>query len=166
MLGMSQAASSPTAAAGYGSCWRKVSVPTPTRMQACSLHNLDCRGPNPTSETKSRRCIPILERVTRAIILCVCSDTAALTAVEFEPTPLRNGALSHRLRPLGQTVMLWGVGMSQIGNKYMDIGVRIYLYTYRCAYTHVRINLNICVCARRCVSLLLSLAHSPLSLSP
>ena len=28
-----------------------------------------------------------------------------LTAVGFEPTPLRNGALSHRLRPLGQTVM-------------------------------------------------------------
>ena len=30
---------------------------------------------------------------------------AALTAVGFEPTPLRNGALSHRLRPLGQTVL-------------------------------------------------------------
>ena len=28
-----------------------------------------------------------------------------MTAVGFEPTPLRNGALSHRLRPLGQTVM-------------------------------------------------------------
>ena len=28
-----------------------------------------------------------------------------VTAVGFEPTPLRNGALSHRLRPLGQTVM-------------------------------------------------------------
>ena len=28
-----------------------------------------------------------------------------LTAVGFEPTPLRNGALSHRLRPLGQTVL-------------------------------------------------------------
>ena len=28
----------------------------------------------------------------------------ALTAVGFEPTPLRNGALSHSLRPLGQTV--------------------------------------------------------------
>ena len=41
----------------------------------------------------------------------------SLTAVGFEPTPLRNGALSHRLRPLGQTVMeawgrhaVWGVG--------------------------------------------------------
>ena len=31
---------------------------------------------------------------------------SSLTAVGFEPTPLRNGALSHRLRPLGQTVML------------------------------------------------------------
>ena len=29
-----------------------------------------------------------------------------LTAVGFEPTPLRTGALSQRLRPLGQTVML------------------------------------------------------------
>ena len=29
-----------------------------------------------------------------------------MTAVGFEPTPLRNGALSHRLRPLGQTVLL------------------------------------------------------------
>ena len=27
-----------------------------------------------------------------------------LTPVGFEPTPLRNGALSHRLRPLGQSV--------------------------------------------------------------
>ena len=27
-----------------------------------------------------------------------------MTAVGFEPTPLRNGALSHRLRPLGHTV--------------------------------------------------------------
>ena len=29
-----------------------------------------------------------------------------VTAVGFEPTPLRNGALSHRLRPLGQTVLV------------------------------------------------------------
>ena len=29
-----------------------------------------------------------------------------MTAVGFEPTPLRNGALSHRLRPLGQTVLM------------------------------------------------------------
>jgi hypothetical protein len=28
-----------------------------------------------------------------------------MTAVGFEPTPLRTGALSQRLRPLGQTVM-------------------------------------------------------------
>ena len=28
-----------------------------------------------------------------------------MTAVGFEPTFLRNGALSHRLRPLGQTVL-------------------------------------------------------------
>ena len=29
-----------------------------------------------------------------------------MTAVGFEPTPLRNGALRHRLRPLDQTVSL------------------------------------------------------------
>jgi hypothetical protein len=28
-----------------------------------------------------------------------------VTAVGFEPTPLRTGALSQRLRPLGQTVL-------------------------------------------------------------
>ena len=27
-----------------------------------------------------------------------------MTPVGFEPTPFRNGALSHRLRPLGQSV--------------------------------------------------------------
>ena len=31
-----------------------------------------------------------------------------VTAVGFEPTPFRNGALSHRLRPLGQTVLFEG----------------------------------------------------------
>ena len=29
-----------------------------------------------------------------------------MTAVGFEPTPLRNGALSHRLGPLGHTVLV------------------------------------------------------------
>ena len=29
-----------------------------------------------------------------------------MTAVELEPTPLRTGALSQRLRPLGQTVLM------------------------------------------------------------
>ena len=32
--------------------------------------------------------------------------SAALKAVEFEPTPLRTGALSQRLLPLGQTVLV------------------------------------------------------------
>ena len=30
---------------------------------------------------------------------------AEMIAVGFEPTPLRTGALSQRLRPLGQTVL-------------------------------------------------------------
>ena len=32
-----------------------------------------------------------------------------MTPVGFEPTPFRNGALSHRLRPLGQTVLAFSV---------------------------------------------------------
>ena len=32
-------------------------------------------------------------------------DVHLLTAVGFEPTPFRTGALSQRLRPLGQTVL-------------------------------------------------------------
>ena len=35
----------------------------------------------------------------------LASSDRKVTAVEFEPTPLRSGALSHRLRPLGQTVL-------------------------------------------------------------
>ena len=34
-----------------------------------------------------------------------CSNNVQVTAVGFEPTPLRTGAWSQRLRPLGQTVM-------------------------------------------------------------
>ena len=33
------------------------------------------------------------------------SFSGKVTPVGFEPTPLRNGALSHRLRPLGQSVL-------------------------------------------------------------
>ena len=33
-------------------------------------------------------------------------DHDNVTAVGFEPTPLRTGALSQRLRPLGQTVLI------------------------------------------------------------
>ena len=93
-----------------------------------------------------------------ALCVSICPSTHKLylhlTAVGFEPTPLRDGALSHRLGPLGQTVMPECVGMSQICNMYMEIGVCIYLYTNICAYTHVRINLTICVCvcAQMCES--------------
>ena len=34
----------------------------------------------------------------------VTSHAPKVTPVGFEPTPFRNGALSHRLRPLGQSV--------------------------------------------------------------
>ena len=38
-------------------------------------------------------------------MLCREPTFEQMTAVGFEPPPFRNGALSHRLRPLGQTVM-------------------------------------------------------------
>ena len=40
-----------------------------------------------------------------------------MTAVGFEPTPFRNGALSHRLRPLGQTVMFGELGSLALCSK-------------------------------------------------
>ena len=45
--------------------------------------------------------------VTRQARTCPGRDLShsSLTAVGFEPTPLRTGAWSQRLRPLGQTVM-------------------------------------------------------------
>ena len=58
------------------------------------------------------------------------SEHAQLTAVGFEPTPFRNGALSHRLRPLGQTVlkalhafeMIRGGRPEQIGDDGSGLG--------------------------------------------
>ena len=50
--------------------------------------------------------------MSRSVSPSVCLLTNIflhLTAVGFEPTPLRNGALGHRLRPLGQIVMPEGV---------------------------------------------------------
>ena len=47
-------------------------------------------------------------RECRDVRVGTCKALRNVTAVGFEPTPFRNGALSHRLRPLGQTVMLCG----------------------------------------------------------
>ena len=43
------------------------------------------------------------------VCVCVCESQCVcvgrkVTAVGFEPTPFRNGALSHRLGPLGRSV--------------------------------------------------------------
>ena len=46
-----------------------------------------------------------------------------MTAVGFEPTPFRNGALSHRLRPLGQTVLLWGRQRSKCRQRLLRANV-------------------------------------------
>ena len=46
-----------------------------------------------------------------------------MTPVGFEPTPLRNGALSHRLRPLGQSVLVYNLisctkhNLAQLGSQ-------------------------------------------------
>ena len=37
--------------------------------------------------------------------IATCSTAMNMTPVGFEPTPLRTGALSQRLRPLGQSVL-------------------------------------------------------------
>ena len=46
-----------------------------------------------------------------------------MTPVGFEPTPFRNGALSHRLRPLGQSVSGGKI-------KVQDIYIYIYIYIF------------------------------------
>ena len=48
-----------------------------------------------------------------------------MTAVGFEPTPLRNGALSHRLTPLGQTVLTVFIDWqgSLLGERPYQIGL-------------------------------------------
>ena len=46
-----------------------------------------------------RKCPGWLSGATRGL------GNAAVTPVGFEPTPFRNGALGHRLRPLGQSVI-------------------------------------------------------------
>ena len=53
----------------------------------------------------SQNCAMQLSKFARAATTFKMKARDKLTAVGFEPTPLRNGALSHRLRPLGQTVL-------------------------------------------------------------
>ena len=58
----------------------------------------------------------------QGLFFCVGFDNfciAEMTAVGFEPTPLRNGALSYRLRPLGQTVLTstWWSGLLEKGEN-------------------------------------------------
>ena len=53
-------------------------------------------------------CVRVCVFVCVCACVCVCLALAPgrnVTAVGFEPTPLRTGALSQRLRPLGQTVL-------------------------------------------------------------
>ena len=57
--------------------------------------------------SKSCYCIAQGIEASSLASLVICEDHECIiqmTAVGFEPTPFRNGALSHRLRPLGQSV--------------------------------------------------------------
>ena len=55
--------------------------------------------------TMTAKVAPCTELPLRHKPACPLRLQTSMTAVGFEPTPFRNGALSHRLRPLGQTVL-------------------------------------------------------------
>jgi hypothetical protein len=99
-------------------------------MGAVRAHNMDTLGIEPRASRMlsgcdtTTPCAPVLLRdggccmisagwvglcVRVCVCVCVCVFALAsgrnVTAVGFEPTPLRTGALSQRLRPLGQTVL-------------------------------------------------------------
>ena len=67
----------------------------------------------------------------------------AMTAVGFEPTPFRTGALSQRLRPLGQTVsyslrVRLGHGLLRLEEEVTGLPRKciVCLCTHRGARTH------------------------------
>ena len=62
-----------------------------------------CVGSNPTGVTFERHKRKVFTMT--ALLLHLRAQCLKMTAVGFEPTPLRTGALSQRLRPLGQTVL-------------------------------------------------------------
>ena len=63
---------------------------------ACSNHEAIC------CKTLTFKCYDWIANIKVIQI----AQVDEMTAVGFEPTPLRTGALSQRLRPLGQTVLL------------------------------------------------------------
>ena len=63
-----------------------------------------CVGSNPTGVTIERHERKVFTMT--ALLLHLRAQCLKMTAVGFEPTPLRTGALSQHLRPLGQTVLL------------------------------------------------------------
>ena len=71
----------------------------PSPQTTCEFSNTLCSHPPPL---RPEHLIPNQD--------CCRGGALRMTAVGFEPTPLRNGALSHRLRPLGQTVLLQSDG--------------------------------------------------------
>ena len=86
--------------------WRMTPVgfePTPLRNGALS-HCLTMKSRTPH---KTLGCLWQLQKQLEVYIAPV--EGWRMTPVGFEPTPLRNGALSHRLRPLGQSVLVYNL---------------------------------------------------------
>ena len=84
---------------GIDARWRNLANHTALRWSRHSARVLWCLCVHRARNTTLRQILP------RLCHKCVVAQTQKVTAVGFEPTPFRSGALSHRLRPLGQTVM-------------------------------------------------------------
>ena len=62
---------------------------------------------------------------------CLCQPVSAtVTAVRFEPTPLRTGAWSQRLRPLGQTVCTIAAGKVAFRFEFHGVPFSEAFYVY------------------------------------
>jgi len=66
---------------------------------------LTAAGPEPSTLTERHLGHPPTAEAAQLDGVLAGLPRRTVTAVGLEPAPLQNGALSHRLRPLGQTVM-------------------------------------------------------------
>ena len=84
---------------GIDAQWRNLANHTVLRWSRRSGRVLLCLCVHRARNTTLRQILP------RLCHKCVVAHTRKVTAVGFEPTPFRNGALGHRLRPLGQSAI-------------------------------------------------------------
>ena len=101
----------------------KDSLPEWSKGVGSSSTSASCAGSNPTTVTYF---VFLLASSCGNPIAYGCSEPNGnkMTAVGFEPTPLRTGACSQRLRPLGQTVGCCQASTAIVFFKciYMTIG--------------------------------------------